>query len=36
MKPLEARSARNITPTTYETFVHEEFLSHFRSSKIAA
>jgi uncharacterized protein YbjT (DUF2867 family) len=36
MAPLEARSARNTTPTTYETFVREEFLPHYRSSKIAA
>ena len=36
MKPLEARSARNTTPTTYESFVQQEFLSRYRSSKIAA
>lgn len=36
MKPLEARSARNTTPTTYETYVQQEFLQQYRSSKIAA
>jgi uncharacterized protein YbjT (DUF2867 family) len=36
MRPLEARSARTTTPTTYENFVREEFLPNFRSSKIAA
>ncbi len=36
LRPLEARSARNTTPTTYETFVREEFLPAYRSSKIAA
>ena len=36
MKPLESRSARNTTPTTYETFVQQEFLPRYRSSKIAA
>jgi uncharacterized protein YbjT (DUF2867 family) len=36
MKPLEARSVRNNTPTTYETFVQQEFLANYRSSKIAA
>jgi uncharacterized protein YbjT (DUF2867 family) len=36
MAPLEARSARNTTPTTFETFVREEFLPQYRSSKIAA
>ncbi len=36
MKALEARSARNTTPTTFETFVHEEFLLRYKSSKVAA
>ncbi len=36
MKPLEARSERNTTPTSYETFVQQEFLPRFKSSKIAA
>ncbi len=36
MKALEPRSARNTTPTTFETFVHEEFLLRYKSSKIAA
>ncbi len=36
MKALEARNARNTTPTTFETFVHEEFLLRYKSSKVAA
>jgi hypothetical protein len=30
MRALEPRSARNTTPTTYETFVEQEFLPHYR------
>lgn len=36
MKALEARDSRNSTPTSYETFVQQEFLPRYRSSKIAA
>jgi len=36
MKPLEARDSRNSTPTSYETFVQQEFLPRYKSSKIAA
>ncbi len=36
MKALEPRSARNTTPTTYETFVQQEFLPVYRGSKVAA
>jgi len=30
MKPLETRSAQNTTPTTFETFVAEEFVPRFK------
>ncbi len=36
MKALEARSARNTTPTSFETFVQQDFLLRYRSGKIAA
>ncbi len=36
MKALEARNARNTTPTTFETFVQQEFLLRYKSSKVAA
>ncbi len=36
MRPLEQRSARNTTPTTYETFVAEEFVPLYQKYKSAA
>jgi uncharacterized protein YbjT (DUF2867 family) len=36
MRALEARSARNTTPTSYETFVQEEFLPYYRQGEAAA
>ena len=30
MKPLEQRTAENSTPTSYESFVAEEFVPHFQ------
>jgi uncharacterized protein YbjT (DUF2867 family) len=36
MRALEQRSARNTTPTSFETFVQEEFLPVFRGQKQAA
>jgi hypothetical protein len=30
MKPLEARTAANTTPTTFETFLEELFLPAFK------
>jgi hypothetical protein len=33
--PLETRSARNTTPTSYETFVKEEFLPIFQGKRAA-
>jgi uncharacterized protein YbjT (DUF2867 family) len=36
MKALETRTARNTTPTSYESFVEQEFLPHYRQSKMAA
>ena len=36
MKALEARSAHNTTPTSYETFVKEEFVPLFRAKSQAA
>lgn len=36
MKTLEPRSARNTTPTSYETFVQQQFLPLYNSTKIAA
>jgi len=35
MKALEPRSARNTTPTSYETFVAEEFMPAFRQQSAA-
>jgi hypothetical protein len=35
-RPLEARSPRNTTPTSYETFVAEEFLPVYRKNPAAA
>jgi uncharacterized protein YbjT (DUF2867 family) len=35
MKPLEARTPANTTPTSYETFVNEEFVPAFREQKAA-
>ena len=36
IKPLEARSPRNTTPTSYETFVAQEFLPYYQSKRRAA
>lgn len=36
LHPLESRSARNTTPTSYETFVTEEFLPLYQSKRVAA
>jgi uncharacterized protein YbjT (DUF2867 family) len=36
MAALEARTARNTTPTTYETFVRERFLPVYRAQSTAA
>jgi len=36
MKAIEPRSVRNSTPTTYEEFVQQKFLPHFRSTRVAA
>jgi uncharacterized protein YbjT (DUF2867 family) len=36
MKALEPRSARNTTPTSYESFVQQQFLPQYNSTKIAA
>ena len=36
MKALEARTAENTTPTSYETFAQEEFLPYYQRNKIAA
>ena len=35
MKPLEPRSARNTTATSYETFVNQEFVPAYRQQKAA-
>jgi uncharacterized protein YbjT (DUF2867 family) len=35
MKALEPRSAQNTTPTSYETFVNEEFVPAYRQQKAA-
>jgi uncharacterized protein YbjT (DUF2867 family) len=36
MKPLEPRSPQNTTPTSYETFVAEEFVPRYRGASSAA
>jgi hypothetical protein len=36
MRALEQRSQRNTTPTSFETFVQEEFLPVFHGQKQAA
>ena len=36
MKPLESRSSQNTTPTSYETFVAQEFVPLFQQSSAAA
>ena len=36
MKALEARDSHNTTPTSYETFVQQEFLPLYKHSKTAA
>jgi hypothetical protein len=36
MRALEQRSQRNTTPTSFETFIQEEFLPVFRGQKQAA
>jgi uncharacterized protein YbjT (DUF2867 family) len=36
MKPLEARSAKNTTPTSFETFVNEKFVPAFRAKAAGA
>jgi uncharacterized protein YbjT (DUF2867 family) len=35
LHPLEPRSARNTTPTSYETFVAEEFLPLYQGKRAA-
>ena len=35
MRPLEARSPHNTTPTSFETFVQQEFLPHYRQTEAA-
>jgi hypothetical protein len=35
MKPLEARSARNTTPTSFETFVAESFVPAYQHQQAA-
>ena len=35
MKALEPRSSQNTTPTSYETFVNEEFVPAYRQQKAA-
>jgi hypothetical protein len=36
MRALEERSSRNTTPTTYETFVRDEFMPAYRAQSRAA
>jgi len=36
LHPLESRSTRNTTPTSYETFVTEEFLPRYQGKRVAA
>jgi hypothetical protein len=36
MRALEQRSAKNTTPTSYETFVREEFLPRYGGESAAA
>ena len=36
MKALEPRSAKNTTPTTFETFVEEMFLPAFKAQAASA
>jgi len=36
MKPLEPRSEKNTTPTTFETFVRELFLPAYRGQATSA
>jgi len=36
MKALEPRSAKNTTPTTFETFVEEVFLPTYRGQAASA
>jgi uncharacterized protein YbjT (DUF2867 family) len=36
MAPLEARSAQNTTPTTFEAFVAEEFVPRFKGKTATA
>jgi uncharacterized protein YbjT (DUF2867 family) len=36
MKALETRNQSNTTPTSYETFVQEQFLPHYRQTETAA
>ncbi|MCM3905793.1 MAG: NAD(P)H-binding protein [Pyrinomonadaceae bacterium] len=36
MRALEQRSAENTTPTSFEAFVEEEFVPHFRGKSISA
>ena len=36
MAPLEPRSAENTTPTTFETFVAEEFVPLFKAEKVGS
>jgi uncharacterized protein YbjT (DUF2867 family) len=35
MKALETRNSRNTTPTTYESFVQQQFLPYYESTKAA-
>jgi hypothetical protein len=36
MKPLERRSEKNTTPTTFETFVEEVFLPAYKGQAASA
>jgi hypothetical protein len=36
MKPLEERTAENTTPTSYESFVAEEFVPRYRGKSTTA
>jgi hypothetical protein len=36
MRPLEPRSEKNTTPTTFETFVEEVFLSAYKGQAASA
>jgi hypothetical protein len=36
MRPLESRSARNTTPTSFETFVAQSFVPAYQQQQAAA